>query len=63
MRNKSLRNSSMVANVVVKIAKKSLVRYEIGGKAKQEVKKLINRVEIGGHSRQYYGGRFKEAVV
>jgi len=28
--------------------KKSLVRYEIGSKQKQEIKKLVNRFEIGG---------------
>ena len=49
MRDDMLRNSSMIANVVVNIPKKSLVRYEIGGKTKQEVKKLIKRTEIGSH--------------
>jgi len=58
-----LRNSSMVAQVKVKIAKKSCVRYEIGGKAKQEIKKLVNREEIGGHHRNHYGGRYKEVII
>lgn len=62
MRNKMLKNSSMVANVKVKIAKKSCVRYEIGGQTKQEVKKLRKRSEIGTHSQNYYGGRYKEVI-
>jgi len=58
-----LRNSSMVAKVKVNIPKKSLVRYEIGGKTKQAVKKLVVKHEIGGTHKKYYGGRYKEVIV
>ena len=53
----------MVADVKPRRPKKSLVKYEIGGKGKQSMKKLINREEIGGHKREYFGGRYKEVIV
>ena len=63
MRNKMLKNSSMVAKVVIRRPKKSLVRYEIGGKGKQDIKKLVIREEIGGHLKDNYGGRYKEVII
>ena len=44
--------------------KKSLVRYEIGSKQKQEIKKLVLRQEIGGSSGvpQEYRERVKEVI-
>ena len=42
--------------------KKSLQKYEIGGKGKQDVKKLIKKVEIGGHVAVEYKSRVKALV-
>ena len=66
MRDKMLRNSSMVAQVTVGMPrlkpKKSLQRVEIGAKVNNQVKRLVQRQEIGGHVPNEYKSRVKTVV-